>query len=347
LENVYNAWSSDLKEDRSSGEEFGLLFGASSRERDYQSQEAIGRQLEAAGQRLRECVELHRTDTQATGGPTDVQVESVVDDLGHVIMPLDDDPPSSAMTSPLIQTSAADTVLAAAAMPEPATLSIDCDELKQTYESLNADLTAAENAIKAVAGTASKDSTFVNSSQLDDLRQRVSAAKASWEHCVAQATPTKKPTAKQIGILVGVVVIVAVIAVAVALSGGSPKSTSPTSTTVPPAAAVGSGERTVQLGGNFGPISKPPYGDDPLMVTLTALPGAPSSQSVVMDFTGPGLPASYTFTVGAPGSVASHTFILNTCGAWSERIASDDGQVFSTTSQFTDLGHFSVSCSSG
>ena len=80
----------------------------------------------------------------------------------------------------------------------------------------------------------------------------------------------------------------------------------------------------VSVGGSFGPPLKSPYGDDSSTYVWTVLNTSAGSHTVVVHFTGPGLPSSLVFATPT-GKPYTKTFVLSACGVWIERVVSVDG----------------------
>ena len=104
-------------------------------------------------------------------------------------------------------------------------------------------------------------------------------------------------------------------------SGAKPKPLIPRvpAKTVPAPAPAAQTEVSLSIG--LGTLDA---GRLPLLFTVQAQPSATGELTVKLDFTGPGLPASDTFSV-APGKSVTHTFTVG-CGSWKVRVASVNGK---------------------
>jgi hypothetical protein len=100
----------------------------------------------------------------------------------------------------------------------------------------------------------------------------------------------------------------------------------------------------VSVGGSFGPVLTPPYGDDKSTYVWSVLNASAGHHTVVAHFTGPGLPATLTFIVPAGGSYTK-TFTLNACGVWVESIVTVDGHALTAAAAKTATLTRSLTCS--
>jgi hypothetical protein len=118
-----------------------------------------------------------------------------------------------------------------------------------------------------------------------------------------------------------------------------------TTTTANAIGVTGTGAAAIEVsvGGSLGPALKPPYGDDASTYTWSVLNAPAGQHTLVVHFTGPGLPSTLTFVVPAGGSYTKK-FILNSCGVWVEKVVSVDGKPLGAAAQQTSSNTRSLSC---